>query len=506
MGESRVQKAARSIKYLLLGQVIACLATFVGRSVFIYCLNKEYLGIGGLFNNILSLLSLADLGIGAALNYFLYKPLAEKDERETAAYMNFYAVAYRVIGIAVLAIGAALIPLLPHIIREQTSIPNISLIYFLYVLNSAVTYFFSYKSAIFIADQNGHVDARNNIYLSVGKTFFQCVILLLTRDFILYLVVQALTTLAFNIRISVKANRAYPFLKEYRKERITKQQRRDLFQYTKAMTMYKSGMVLITGSDNVLITMLDSLIITGLYSNYALILTALNRISAVVYSALTSGFGNLNVLSDSEHKRTVFARCFFLNNWITCFCCVCLWCLFQPFITLWAGADYLLAWPVVFIIVFDFYLRNMNQPVHSFKSATGLFWKDRYCSIIEATINLLVSIILGRTMGILGILWGTAISMVVTRTWVEPYVVIKHALGQDGKWYCVEYGKFTVLTVALAFITNRLVMLLPYGNIAAFVGQVFICMIVPNAIMILLFHRKAEFRYALDLVRKKLRR
>jgi len=506
MAESRVKKAVRNIKYLLLGQIIACLATFVGRSVFIICLNKEYLGIGGLFNNILSLLSLADLGIGAALNYFLYKPLAEQNESLTAAYMNFYSVAYRIIGVVVIGVGASLIPILPYIIREQTSIPNLSQIYFLYVLNSGVTYFFSYKSAMFIADQNGHVDARNNIYLSVAKTFFQCVVLLLTKDFILYLVVQALTTLAFNIRISVKANRAYPFLKHYRKERITKKQRGDLFHYIKAMLMYKSGMVLITGSDNVLITMLDSLIITGLYSNYALILTALNRISAVVYSALTSGFGNLNVLSEPAHKQTVFSRCFFLNNWITCFCCVCLWCLFQPFITLWAGSDYLLAWPVVFIIVFDFYLRNMNQPVHSFKSAGGLFWKDRYCSIVEATINLVVSIILGRTMGILGILWGTAISMIVTRSWVEPYVVFKYTLGQNGKWYCVEYGKFTVLTAALSFITNRLVMLLPYGNIAAFIGQCLICMIVPNAIMVLLFHRKPEFRYALDLVRKKLRR
>ncbi len=506
MGEPRVNKTTKNIKYLFLGQAITYLVTFAGRSVFIRCLDKEYLGVGGLFSNILSFLALAELGIGIAMNYFLYKPLAQNDEKTTAAYMNFYATAYRIIGLLVIFIGTLLTPLLPFIIKEQTGISNLWLIYLLYVLDSGATYFFSYKRAIFIADQNGYVDTLNHLYLSVCKTALQCLVLVFTHNFILYLCVQIILTLLFNIIISIKADRAYPYLKQYRKERISKTQRGELSRYIRAMMSHKAGSVLITGTDNILITMLDSIIVTGLYSNYYLITASLTKMSSQAYSAFTASVGNLNVLGEAEHKRTVFSRCFFLNNWITCFCSVCLWCLFQPFVTLWAGPDYLLSWSVIFVIVLDFYLRSMNQPAHSFKTAGGLFWNDRFRPIIEAAINLFISIALGRTMGILGVLWGTAISMIVTRCWVEPYVVFKYTLKQKGTWYCAEYAKFTALTVALALFTNALVKLLPYGSIMAFIVQCMICVVVPNAIMVFLFHRKPEFRYALDLVRKKLRR
>ncbi len=506
MNESRVAKMTKNVKYSLILQVLSYVITFAGRSVFIRCLDKAYLGVGGLFSNILSLLALAELGIGVAMNFFLYKPLANKEEKTVSAYMNFYATAYRVIGCSVIAIGALLTPALPYIIKDPAGVENITLIYLLYVLSSGVSYFFSYKRSIIIADQNGYIDSLNQVYTSLVKTVLQCIVLVLTRNFILYLIVQIAVVLLFNIVISVQADRRYPFLKQYKNERLSKDKKKELFRYIGAMMSDKVGAVVVTGTDNILITMLDSLISTGLYSNYSLIVTSLDKVITPVYSSLSASVGNLNALSETEHKRTVFARCVFLNSWITCFCCVCLWSLFQPFVTLWAGDGYLLDWSIVFVIVLNFYLRTMNRPAHTFKMAGGFFWNDRFRPIIEAAINLIASLILGQRMGFVGVLWGTAISFVAMRFWVEPYVLFKHSFQQSTGRYFVEYGKFTVLTVVLSYVTNWLVCLIPYGSVFGFLGQCMICLIVPNTVMLLLFRKKSEFVYAKDLLMKKLLR
>jgi len=506
MSESRTKKVARNVKYSLLVQALIYLVTFVGRSIFIRCLDKEYLGVGGLFSNILSVLALAELGVSVAMTYFLYKPLAERDEKQIAAFMNFYATAYRLIGCFVLVAGAAVTPFLPYIIRDPGRIENIPLIYLLYVASSGVSYFFAYKRTIIIADQNGYIDSVNHMLSVLVQNVLQCIVLLLWKNFILYLVVQIATVILFNIIISIQADRRYPFLKKLKKERLSKTQMKDMFRYIGAMMSHKVGSVVVNGTDNILIATFDGLVKTGLYSNYSLIITSLNKLISQLFSALSASVGNLNAVSEIEHKRVVFRRCTFLNGWMACFCSVCLWCLFQPFVTLWAGDGYLLDWSVVFVVVLNFFLRTMNHPVQTFKVAGGYFWNDRFRPIAEAAINLVASIILGRIMGLPGILWGTAISAIATNFWVEPYVVFKHNLKESSLSYFAEYGMFTVLTVVLSYVTNLMVTLLPYGNIFSFAVQCVICVIVPNLLLVILFWKKPEFVYAKDLILSKLKK
>ncbi len=507
MSESRTKKVARNVKYSLLVQAIVYLVTFAGRSVFIRCLDKEYLGVGGLFSNILSVLALAELGVSVAMTYFLYKPLAERDEKQIAAFMNFYATAYRLIGCFVLVVGAAVTPFLPYIIRDPGGIENIPLIYLLYVASSGVSYFFAYKRTIIIADQNGYIDSVNHMLSVLVQNVLQCIVLLIWKNFILYLLVQILTVILFNIIISVQADRRYPFLRKLKKERLTKEQTKEMFRYIGAMMSHKVGSVVVNGTDNILITTFDGLVKTGLYSNYSLVVTSLNKLISQLFSSLSASVGNLNAVSEVEHKRVVFKRCVFINGWLSCFCSVCLWCLFQPFVTLFTGgADYLLDWSVVFVVVLNFFLRNMNHPVQTFKVAGGYFWNDRFRPIAEAGINLIASIILGHIMGLPGVLWGTAISALATNFWVEPYVVFKHNLKQSPLSYFASYGMFTVLTVVLAYATNLIVTLLPYGNIFAFAVQCAICMIVPNVLLAILFWKKPEFVYAKNLILNKLKR
>ena len=506
MSESRTKKVARNAKYSLLVQALIYLVTFIGRSIFIHCLDQEYLGVGGLFSNILSVLALAELGVSVAMTYFLYKPLSERDEKQIAAYMNFYALAYRVIGCFVLIAGAAVTPFLPYIIRDPGGIENIPLIYLLYVTSSGVSYFFAYKRTIIIADQNGYIDSVNHMLSVLVQNVLQCVVLLLWKNFILYLAVQIATVILFNIIISIQADKRYPFLRKLKKERLSKTQMKEMFRYIGAMMSHKVGSVVVNGTDNILITTFDGLVKTGLYSNYSLIITSLNKLISQLFSALAASVGNLNAVSEVEHKRIVFRRCTFLNGWMTCFCSVCLWCLFQPFVTLWAGSDYLLDWSVVFVVVLNFFVRTMNHPVQTFKVAGGYFWNDRFRPIAEAVINLVASVVLGRIMGLPGILWGTAISALATNFWVEPYVVFKHNLKESPLSYFTEYGMFTALTVVLSYFTNRIVMLIPYGTVFGFLAQCAICLIVPNVLLAVLFWKKAEFVYVKQLLLGKLKK
>ena len=506
MGESRTKKIARNVKYSLIVQAVTYILTFVGRAVFIRCLDQEYLGVGGLFSNILSLLALAELGIGVAMNYFLYKPLATSDEKMVSAYMNFYASAYRAIGCFILVVGAALTPFLPVIVGEMSGIEHLSVIYLLYVFSSGASYFFAYKRSLIIADQNGYLDSLNHMYMVFVQTVLQSVVLILTHNFILYLIVQIASVLAFNIIISVQADRRYPYLKRYKKVRLDRDQKQELFRYIGAVMSHKVGTVVVYGTDNILITMLDGIVSTGLYSNYSLIIASVRKVIAQVFSAISASVGNLNVTSEIEHKRMVFKRCTFVNGWIACFCSVCLWCLFQPFITLFAGADYLLDWSIVFVVVLEFFIHTMNYPARTFKTAGGYFWNDRYRPIAEASINLVASIVLGRIMGLAGVLWGTVISALTTNFWIEPYVVYKHNLKESPISYFTNYGMFAVLTAAISYVTNLIVTLLPYGNVFAFVVQCMICAIVPNVLLAFLFWKKPEFVYAKNLLLSKLKK
>ena len=497
----RTKNSIRNLIVAWAGQIILLLCTFVSRAVFVKILSTEYLGISGLFSNILSMLSLVDLGIGISIAYYLYEPLAEQNEKKICQLMNYFKKIYTTIGLIVFTIGIVLTPFLEWFIKEDLTIPHIKFIYVLYVLDSALTYFSAYKTSLINADQKNYIVSLYQNVIKVVQTILAIGILVITKDYIAYYSITLVATVMYNVLITRKANQLYPFLKKYKGELIDEDLKKKIKKNTTAMMCHKIGNVLVNSTDNLLISKFVSIVSVGLYSNYSMILMNLNKIVIQIFSSMTASIGNYNVSETDEKKEKLFYTLFLMDFEIYNFCSICLFVLFNPFIALWLGEDFLMSQTIVLIIVLNNYLQGVRRVVLSFKDACGLFQNDKYKAIAEAAINLIVSIALVKYWGIAGVFVGTTVSFVATCLWVEPLVLFKHGLKASLFRYFKTYILYFLETSACVAIAYYISTFIPDG-ILGFILRMMVCGLVWG-LSVLIFHsRSEEFKTLLSKVIK----
>ncbi|MEK7015484.1 lipopolysaccharide biosynthesis protein [Bacillus sp. FSL R9-9410] len=498
----RIQNSLKNILFGLSGQIISIGMGFIVRTAFIYTLGIEYLGVDGLFTSILIMFSLANLGFDTAIIYSLYRPLAENDIYKIQALMNLYQKAYRLIGLIVLLLGLSLLPFLPYITNAHTIIENINMIYLLFLVSSVSSYYFVYKQSIIIADQRNHVISKIHSIFTIISHSLQVFLLIATSNYILVLIVQLALRVIENIYIANKANKLYPYLQGKNNAKLSKKDRKLFFENLYALLLYKISGVVINGTDNIVISKFIGIIWVGMYSNYLLILNTLNTLLGYFFYSITASVGNLNVKEDVEKKYFIFRVINFANFWIYGFCTVCLWNLMNPFITLWLGENYVFNKYIIFAIILNFFTAGMQNAATTFRETTGLFKKGKYRPIIAAVINIVVSIILAKQIGIAGVFLGTVISRLCTYFWYDPYVIFKFVFKRSVKLYFVRYSLFGFLVFVSVIITDTL------GNI--FYTDIFInmvirsilCLIIPNVIFLITFRKHEEFKYLRDIVRQ----
>ena len=491
---SRLTNTIRNAAVGFGAQLIIVLLNFINRTFFIRYLGAEYLGLSGLFSNILSMLSLAELGIGVAISFSLYKPLQEQDIRKTKALMSFYQLAYNVIGVVILGLGLCLVPFLDHLIKNRPDIPYFMLIYLLFLANSVVSYFFTYKRSLLSADQKEYLNTINRTLFSRIQCAGQFIVLVFTRNYLLYLLVVIICTIGSNIRISYQCDKLYPYLK-VNQERLTKEETKTLLKYVGAQLSHKVGGIVVSGTDNVLTTALvnGGLVIVGLYSNYLLLINTIKSVITMFFTAVTASVGNLNAECNTDKAKEVFDKMFFLNMCFYGISTCCIYNLANDFIRLWIGEDYLLSTGIMTVIVINYYISGMRQTCQTYNTTLGLFWNDRFKPWIEALINLVSSIALARYYGFMGILLGTLISTVTTSFWVEPYILYKHGFNMRLGDYFIRYGQYTaaiLFATGLAFFLTGFMVVNSFAMWivkAILVGMISVCAIV------LCFYRKSEF-------------
>lgn len=445
---SRTDNSLRNLKTAVLFKLAAIVVNFIARKIFVVVLTKEYLGLDGTFANILTMLSLAELGVGTAITYSMYKPLAEGDQKLILSLMTLYRKFYTVIGITVGVLGAALTPFLQYIIRDIPDIPHIHLIYLMFVLDSSISYFLVYKQSLISADQKQHIVTAYQYKTSMAVTAAQCVALLLTGNYVLYLALKLCATFVCNALLARKADRLYPYLKQKTVQPLPAPVRQDISKNIRAMT---------------------------------------------------ASIGNLCAAEDTTHAQSVFWRVDLLTRWLYGFSAVCLVVLLNPFISLWLGADYLFPMPIVLLVVSSFYVTGMRQSVLTFREAMGLYWYDRHKPLFESAINLAVSILLAKPFGIVGIFIGTVVSTLSTCTWVEPYILFRHGFGAPVGKYFARYALNVLLTTAAGIATWYVCALLPAAGFWPFVAKVLLCCVLPNLFFLLVYGKTSEFRYFLTL-------
>ena len=301
-----MQRTKRSIVNLItafIGQIFGIIISFIVRMIFVNCLSSEYLGINGLFTNILTMLSLVELGVGSAMTYSLYKPIAEENIEKIKSLMHIYKIAYRIIGIIVLAIGIGFTPFYRCLINEIPNIPNLDLIYILFVVNTGVSYFYSYKRSLIICDQKKYITTLYKYGFYFLYNLAQIIVLLTTKNYILYLICQVISTIVENIAISKKADKMYPYLKEKNIEKLKKSEYKKIKKNVFAMMFHKIGGMIVNSTDNIILSKFVGITTVGIYSNYYMIINGLELIINQIFDAVIASVGNLGA-SENEKKIT----------------------------------------------------------------------------------------------------------------------------------------------------------------------------------------------------------
>lgn len=495
MEENRTQNTIRNVKTGAIVQMVNKVMAFVVQTVFIMMLNTEYLGVNGLFTNILTVLSFAELGIGTAIIFSMYKPVAEQDKEKIKSLMLLYKKAYNIIGVTVFLLGLCVIPFMSIIIKEAPSIrENLNLIYILFLLNTSISYFFTYKKSIIYAHQKQSIiDNINSIFYLI-KSLLLILFLVLTRNYIVYLVIQIIITLVENVIIAIKANKLYPYLKEKSVKRLEKEEQTSIFVNVKSLIVYKLGSVIMNGTDNILISSMISVGVVGLCSNYVLII---NSIKSIIFSALngvTASVGNLNAVGEPKQKEKVFYQITFIDYIVYSFCAVAFIVLLNPFITLWLGEKYLLGMAVPIALAVSFYIDGLRNPGFTYRTTLGLFKKGKATPYIGAITNIVFSILLCKIFGVAGIFIATSIAQLLSYSWIDPYLIHKYEFKTSVKKYYKKYFYYTMVFIVCVILTLIIANFIQLEGVIGLLLKGIVVCLVPNVVNLVCFKNTEEFQ------------
>ena len=491
MQGGRTKKAIINIGVNFVNQIVSLVLAFISRTVFIRMLGIEYLGINGLFSDVLGLLSLADLGMGTAMAYSFYKPLAEHEEKKLAALISFYRKIYMIIAVTVAVLGVCIIPVLPYVINVEQEIPDLMKYYILSLLNIVASYMYIYKTSILTADQKGYKVAKVNMYVSMLRTIIQVAALVLFRSYIVFLVIAVVSTVVNNLYASHIADVEYPFINN--KTELTITEKRGVIKNIGNVFIYKLSSLLMNTTDNILISIIVGTAAVGIYSNYFMIQNKIYLFYSLFFSSLTAGVGNL-IVTDSCKKRYEIFKCEQVISMIGCGVIVpCFLATVNDLIAVWIGTEFQLSYATVIAMGINIYFSCVLQPLWSYREATGLYKKTKWIMLLCAIINIVMSVVLGMYIGITGILLASALSRVVTYVWYEPKLLMKDYFEQKPAEYYMQLLKNVALISALSIISLEVAGKFEVHNFITLFIKMAIVAIVCACVAVIFYSRSEGF-------------
>ncbi|UFH65472.1 sugar translocase [Clostridium cadaveris] len=504
MSKSRVKNSIANVSIGSILQIISMLATFGSRTVFIYLLGNDYLSVSGLFSNILTMLSFTELGIGNAIIYSLYKPLKKGDEKDISEYINFYGKAYRIIILVISILGLSFIPFLKYLIKDIVDIQeNIIYIYILFLVNTIASYIFSHKKSLLIADEKNYVVIIIQQTLYIIQLIFQIIILFVTHNYMMFLIIQILFTMLTNILTTVYVNNRYRYISTFKKNELDKKRKMSLFDNIKSIFFYKLGAVILNGTDNIIISVTLKTTFIGLCSNYTLIINAINSVLMQAHNGLAASIANHNIEADSNRKEEIFNMLVLISYWVFGFCTICLAILLNPFIELWIGKQYMLSKTVVNSLVLAFYFTGINQIPSLYRTSMGIFKQAKYAPMLASIINIVLSILLAKVIGLAGIFIATSISKIVTFCIIDPLLVYKKGFNKKCDRYFLKFILFFLLLVLTYVVVECTINLIIYNGMVGVLLKIIVCVLEINCIFLVAFFRTSSFKLFLNKLKRK---
>lgn len=494
----RTKNSIINISAGLASQLIITSLSFISRTVFINSLGIEYLGINGLLTNIVAMLSLAEAGIGVSIMYSLYKPVAENNQEKINVLMKFYRNVYMVIATIILLLGLSIMPFLEFFVKDS-SVENIHLIYVIFLFNTVATYFFVHKNSFLNVCQKGYVVTGIYSISSILSTSLKVGILYYTQNYILYLIIEGTLTIITTIILSHIANKMYPFLKKKVSGKLDKETRAGIMKNTKAIVLQNVGSYLVLGTDNIIISSFVSIAAVGLYANYNMLIEICRTFINQIFNNVYHSVGNLVANENAEKIYGIYKVYMFLNFWLYSFFTISLYIMLEPFITLWLGSEYLMDKSVLIILIIIFYERGMRNAITTMKTTAGIFHEDRYAPLVQAAINLIISIILVQYIGIIGVFIGTLVSMLAVPFWLTPNLVYKKVFSKPVSHYYIKYFYYVAVGIGTFLLTNFVCSIIAANNLYTLILRGAICFIIPHLIYICIFYKTKEFKYLFDI-------
>lgn len=505
---SRIQNASKNIKYGYLGTLLKLILQFFSRTVFIYTIGSTYLGVNGLYTNILSVLSFAELGIGTAMNYSLYQPVAEGNKEKIKSLMHLYKNAYRWIALIVAGIGLGMVPFLQYIIKDPGIITSNELIiyYLIFLFNTVSTYFISYKYSLVNAEQKNYIQINIQTVTTTIISIAQIIALFMFKSFFFYLITAAVFELTQKIVTNYYLNKRYPYLKEKDVEPLRDAEIKPIKKNIKALIFHKIGDIAALQTDNILISAFINISTVGIISNYTLLISAISSFINTMFNSLISGFGNLIATEGVDKQYKLFKVYRFAGFWFYGFSSIAFIILLNPFVELWIGHEMLIGNTIIYLIIIDYYSKGHRIVVNNFKLAAGIFEEDKYLAFIRGIVNLIISIIMVKKIGLAGIFVGTIISGLIPSI-IRPKIIYKIIFNRSARDYykdSIIYLLILVIPIAILELLKNIVII--RGGAFSFLILMILVAIVPNLIFVLIFKDREEFKYLLNILNKRVRR
>lgn len=479
---SRTKNAKLNIFYGYVAQVGIIILSFVGRKIFLNFLAADYLGINGLYSNILTILSLAELGLDTAVVYSLYKPVAEHNTKLIHTLLVFFKRIYIILAFCIFVIGVALIPFLSYLIKSDLPSNDLIIYYLLFLTNTVASYFVAHKVALLSASQEQRVQKLVVLSFNLILQVSHIIVLLLWKNYYAYIVTTVLNTIITNIVLGYVADKLHPEVKH--ETEIVSFDKKPILERIISTFLYKIGAVLINSTDNILISVLVSTVAVGYYSNYYIVVSAITGFIAIITTSLVAGVGNLASYGKNEEQSELFDMMLFFYHMVAACGFIGFSLLFNNLITIWLGSEYIFDKDIVLVIALNFYLTNAISPVWMFREANGLFKKVRYILLIRAALNIAFSIWFGILWGVFGIFLATAVSLVLTNFGIEPVIVSNEVLHRPLRVYWVKQLKYFIITFFCYSICSYCVNKLNDTLLSLVIKAVIVCVITMGCFML----------------------
>lgn len=505
MADGRVKNSMRNIFYRVFSQFANILLKFLSRTVFIYILGAEFLGINGLFSEVLQMLALADLGFGTAMVFSMYQPLAENNQEKIAQLMQLYKKLYRVIAIVITVIGVALIPCLPYIVNLDSEIPYLNVYYLLYLANTVSSYLVIYKTCILNADQKNYLISKYDTVFNFLSTIMCTIFLYITRNFMVYLLIQVLFTYLKNFYCSHIAEKMYPYINN-KVDKLPQNESKKIFDNVKSVFIYKLSTTLVGSTDNTLISIMVGTRAVGLYSNYSMIISNVSMIINIIFSSVTASIGNLVVERKVQKNYDVYKKMQLISFILSTISISGIYVLINDFVRMWLGETYVLDGLIVIAIIVNMYFSIILMPIWSYREATGMYRQTKYVMVVTAIVNLFLSIILGEIMGLAGILLATSIARLSTYFWYEPKLLFAQFFEQSVWKYYREIGINIILTMFVIMIEKQIFSGFTPDSWIAFGAKAIIVATTTLILTVLLYSRNSELHNIVTAVKGILKR